>query len=103
MGMSMTEYNDHLLEEEFDDKAPSESEFEDVMVVVYFPNIRPRAEDSREESTFTLKAKISTMALEGLTPEEAQEVAARKGVEFLQTHRPPGAPVENPEGTPGGN
>ncbi len=106
-GMSMTEYNDHLLEEELEDKAPSEAELEDVMVVVYFPNIRPSKDDSREESTFTMKAKISTMALDGLTPDEAQEIAARKGVEFAQTHRPPGAPAASPEagpsGTPGGN
>ncbi|MHC5066025.1 MAG: type IV pilus modification PilV family protein [Planctomycetota bacterium] len=105
MGMSMTEYNDHMLEEELEDKAPSEAELEDVMLVVYFPNIRPSDSDSREESTFTLKAKISTMALDGLTPEEAREIAIRKGVEFTENHRPPGAPVETPpEGTtPGGN
>jgi len=101
-GMTMSEYDDHLLEEELEDKAPSESEYEDVAVIVYFPNVRPSDEDARARSSFTLKAKISTMALQGLTPDEAQQIALRKGQEFASTHRPPGAPIPQTDDSSGG-
>lgn len=103
LGLSMNEYTDHLLEQELADKAPSESEYEDVAVVVYFPNVRPSDEYTRDTSSFTLKAKISTMALQGLTPEEARAIALRKGQEFASEHRPPGAPTAAADDQTGGD
>ena len=78
-GMSFTEYEDQLRAEELEEKLPSEREFEDVAVVVYFPNLRSDGRDDSDFSTFTLKAKISTMALQGLTPEQAEVVVAARG------------------------
>lgn len=46
-------------------------EFVDVGVFVFFPNVRPAGDGSRH-AYFVLKAQISTMALNGLTPEEAE-------------------------------
>lgn len=79
-GLSMIEYQDQLLEEELEERIPSEDELEDVAVVVFFPNVRP-SDDPNDPavSTFVLKAKISTMAIEGLTPERAEIVAQQRG------------------------
>ncbi len=49
----------------------AEDEFVDVAVFVFFPNVRPRGDGSRH-AYFVLKARISTLALNGLTPEEAE-------------------------------
>lgn len=78
-GMSMLEYDDYLREEELEERIPSEDELEDVGVVVYYPNVRPSDNPADEISTFVLKAKISTMAIEGLTPERAEIVAEQRG------------------------
>ena len=57
---------------EGDDALPiSEDEFVDVAVFVFFPNVR-RGESG--ESYIVLKARISTLALNGLTPEEAESL-----------------------------
>lgn len=100
-GMSMSEFDDYLLEEELEEKVPSESEYEEVAIVVYFPNVRPSDEYVNETSSFTLKTKISTMALQGLTPEQAHDVALRMGEEFADDHRPPGAPITTADETTG--
>lgn len=78
-GLSFTEYEDRLLEEELEVRIPSEDEFEDVAVVVYFPDVLRRDVDVPVDATFMLKAKISTMAIEGLTPEQAEVVAESRG------------------------
>jgi hypothetical protein len=79
-GMSFSEYEDRLREEELEEKLPSETEFEDVAVIVYFPNMRARNEEDSPDSTFMLKAKVSTMAIQGLTPAQAEIVnQARSG------------------------
>ncbi len=54
-----------------EDAPIAEDEFVDVAVFVFFPNVRPRGDGSLN-SYFVLKAKISTLALNGLTPEEAE-------------------------------
>lgn len=79
--ISVQDYRDQTLQDEIDkeeDEAPTEDELEDVMVVVYFPDIRP-GERNQGRSTFKLKAKVSTLALSCRTPEEAARLASAKG------------------------
>lgn len=56
----------------------AEDEFVDVAVFVFFPNVRPR-DDGSKHAYFVLKARISTLALNGLTPEEAETVNKSSG------------------------
>lgn len=76
-GLTALEYQDQLAAEEYerriDSKAPSETEFEQVAVVVFFPKLNARFEGQRE--SFIIKSKISTLALSGLTPEQARQIA----------------------------
>jgi len=81
-GVSFFEYReqaqiqeDERLEEE--DIPPSEDEFEDVAVFVFFPNVRP---GQTQLGHFVLKSRISTLAIEGLTTEEADRLNAEEGV-----------------------
>lgn len=78
-GMSMLDYEDQLRADELEDRIPSEDELEDVGIIVFFPNVRPSDDQIAETSTFVLKAKISTMAIEGLTPERAELIAEQRG------------------------
>jgi prepilin-type N-terminal cleavage/methylation domain-containing protein len=83
-GKSYYEYREKSdLEEEDrlarDDLPPSEDEFEDVAVFVFFPNARLVQGQGGKFSHFVLKATLSTMALEGLTPEEAEIQAESQG------------------------
>lgn len=73
-GMSLVDYQDQLREEEFEERIPSEDEYEEVAVVVYYPNVRAFDNaDLPEQAHFILRAKISTMAIERLTPDEVAE------------------------------
>ena len=76
-GMSALEYQDQQAVEEYerrvDNKAPSETEFEQVAVVVFFPKLNAHFEGQQE--SFVIKSKISTLALSGLTPEQARQIA----------------------------
>jgi len=80
-GLSYAEYQDKLAEEEtkraLEEKAPSETEFEEVAVVVYFPKLD--ADYEGEKDSLMIKSRLSTLALAGLTPEQAAAVAAAKG------------------------
>lgn len=79
--ISLQDYRDQTLQEELDkdkEQIPSEDELDDVMVVVYFPDIRP-GERNQGRSTFKLKAKVSTLALSCRTPEEAARIANAQG------------------------
>ncbi|MFO1052129.1 MAG: prepilin-type N-terminal cleavage/methylation domain-containing protein [Planctomycetota bacterium] len=78
-GLSMTDYQDSLHEKEMQERIPSEDEFEDVAVLVQFPASRSSDDESKSTLTFMLRAKICTMALEGLTPEKAEDVAKARG------------------------
>ena len=84
-GLSFTEYQDQLLEEELEDRVPSEDDFEDVAVVVYFPDVLRRDVEVPVDATFMLKAKISTMAIEGLTPDQAEVIAESRGGTSTET------------------
>lgn len=90
-GLSQYEYEDQLRQQEYDrqrqENAPSETEFEDVAVVVYFPKTRIEEEG---EDAFVLKAKVSTLALSGLTPEQAQQLAESRGQTIQAGNQAPG-------------
>ena len=77
--MSFYEYREKSELEEQDrlereEAPPSEDEFEEVAVVIRFPNARFPTRGG-EFSFFVLKARLSTMAIEGLTPEEAETLS----------------------------
>jgi prepilin-type N-terminal cleavage/methylation domain-containing protein len=78
-GMSMIEYEDFQRDEEEEERIPAEDVFEDVAVMILYPNVRPGDDSQPIESHFILKAKASTMAIEGLTPELAEIVARQRG------------------------
>ncbi len=102
-GMSFTDYEDQIREEELEEKLPSEDELEDVAVIVYFPNLRDRESDTMQQSTFMLKAKISTMAIQGLTPDEAQAVQdAQGGLDGAATSNGLGDAISGGGGSGGG-
>lgn len=83
-GLTLQEYRDQERQEDYDidedQKLPSEDEFEDVLVVVYFPEVRITNEE-RGEATFKLRARLPTLAIEGLTPDEASSMAKARGLE----------------------
>jgi type II secretion system protein I len=79
-GLSMQEYEEQLSEDaatRLIENAPSATEFEEVAVVVYFPKLDPDYEGQQE--ALVLKARLSTLALSGMTPEQAASVAEAKG------------------------
>ncbi|MCR9244077.1 MAG: prepilin-type N-terminal cleavage/methylation domain-containing protein [bacterium] len=80
-GLSFMEYQDRLYEEEnsreLEERAPSETEFEEVAVIVYFPKLNPEHPDQKD--ALMIKARISTLAISGLTPDQAQAVAESRG------------------------
>ena len=91
-GMSFFEYReqtqleeDERLESE-EDVPPSEDEFEEVAVFVFFPNVRP---GQSELGHFVLKSRISTMAIEGLTTEQAEAIQAEEGTAGEGDDTPP--------------
>jgi prepilin-type N-terminal cleavage/methylation domain-containing protein len=81
-GLTVDDYRRQQLTDETDPEAiPSEDDLEEVAVIVYFPNVSIREDDDdREEETFILRAKVSTLAINGLTPQQAEDMAAQKGV-----------------------
>lgn len=80
-GLSFYDFQEQQRQEEYqrqlEDKVPSETEYEDVAVVVFFPKTEPEHEGQQE--SFTIKARASTLAIAGLTPEQAEQVAAARG------------------------
>jgi len=80
-GLNLDDYRRQQLQAESDPEAvPSEDTFEEVAVIVYFPNVSLAEDDDRTEATFTLKARVSTLAINGLTPQQAEGLAAQKGL-----------------------
>lgn len=79
-GLSAADYESQQQEdvnERLAEKAPSETEFEEVAVVVYFPKLDPEYEG--QQDALLIKARLSTLAISGMTPKEAQQVAASRG------------------------
>lgn len=79
-GLSAAEYEEQQQQtasERLAERAPSASEFEEVAVVVYFPKLD--AEYEGQEDALLIKARLSTLAISGMTPEQAAAVAQAKG------------------------
>lgn len=102
-GLSLDDWRRQRLAEETEeeDEVPSETDLEEVAVVVYFPDVRLRDSGS-DELNFVLKAKVSTLAVQGLTPEQAQAMANAKGVATNPGNQPPGASGAGGTGAEGG-
>jgi len=80
-GMNALEYEETIREEEYErqleNRAPSEDEFEEVAVIVYFPKVLGDYENQQE--TFIIKSRASTLSITGYTPEQAQQIAESQG------------------------
>lgn len=94
-GLSLFDYREQQLQDELDlddeNDVPNEDDLEEVMVVVFFPDVRIR-QDNTGESSFRLRAKVSTLAIEGLTPEEADDLARARGLDPANS-----TPAEDPQ------
>ncbi|MFM1873452.1 MAG: hypothetical protein RL398_2874 [Planctomycetota bacterium] len=81
-GLSYTEYQDKLAEDDYrrrmEEQAPSEDDFEEVAVAVFFPKLEPDYPEQKD--TLVIKARVSTLAISGYTPEQADAVARAKGL-----------------------
>lgn len=102
-GMSATEYSEQRIAEEQDaalrlqTEAPSPTKFEVVAVAVYFPKLDPDYEG--QQDTLVIKARLSTLALSGRTPEEAERLAQANSENGAAAG---GAPGGASGGMPGG-
>lgn len=82
-GMSAAEYDEQQLVQEqetalrLQEEAPSATKFEVVAVAVYFPKLDPDFEGQKD--TLVIKARLSTLAISGKTPEMAEREAAARG------------------------
>jgi prepilin-type N-terminal cleavage/methylation domain-containing protein len=103
-GLSATEYSEQRIAEEQDaalrlqTEAPSATKFEVVAVAVYFPKLDPEYEG--QQDTLVIKARLSTLALSGRTPEEAERLAQANGENGAGGAG--GAAGGSPGGNPGG-
>ncbi len=96
-GISRSEYDDKRAEDDYRlrsaAKAPSATDFEEVAVVVYFPKMNGDYEG--QQDNLLIKARLSTLALSGLTPTQAETLAASNG-------KAVSAPVDGGGGIPTG-
>ncbi len=79
-GQSASEYYENQQQsaaQRLAEKAPSATEFEEVAIAVYFPKINPKQEGDRD--ALLIKARLSTLAISGMTPKQAQAIATAKG------------------------
>jgi prepilin-type N-terminal cleavage/methylation domain-containing protein len=80
-GLSAMDYDSQIRQEEeqrrLQSKAPSETEYEEIAVVVKFPKLDAKYEGQKE--AFVIKTKVSTLALSGMTPEQAKQIADAQG------------------------
>lgn len=102
-GLSATQYSEQRIAEEQDaalrlqTEAPSPTKFEVVAVAVYFPKLDPDYEG--QQDTLVIKARLSTLALSGRTPEEAERLAQANSENGGAAGSAPGG---GSGGTPGG-
>ena len=78
-GLSLDQNQQNQQKQTEEEKLPSEDEIEEVAIIIYFPIVRTEQMEEKSEDTFTLKAKICTMAIQGLTPDKADAYAKSKG------------------------
>lgn len=90
-GLSAQEYD----EQKFDDinerlaeKAPSEDEIEEVAVVVYFPKLD--GDYPGQQEALLIKARVSTLAISGMTPDQASTLQDAKSGAAAEAGNPVG-------------
>jgi prepilin-type N-terminal cleavage/methylation domain-containing protein len=94
-GLSATQYTEQQLADQqeaalrLQTEAPSATKFEVVAVAVYFPKLDPDFEGQQE--SLVIKARLSTLALSGRTPEEAERLAQANGEAGAAGGNPGGA------------
>ena len=98
-GLSLDQYQENQLKSTTEEKPPSEDEFEDVAIMVHFPISRASRAAEKIRDTFTLKAKVCTMAIQGLTPERAEAWAKANGKNATPTG--PASPGSGSDGAGG--
>lgn len=79
-GLSAQEYADQQLDdinERLAEKAPSADEFEECAVIVYFPKFDPEFEG--QKSILLIKSRVSTLAISGMTPDQASALQQANG------------------------
>ena len=80
-GLSYSDYQKKLLDDDYQRKmaedTPKDDKLEEVAVVVYYPKMPPDYQDQKD--TLLIKARVSTLALSGLTPKQAEAVEQAKG------------------------
>lgn len=80
-GLSYAEYQDKVADEDYErqmrEQTPSEDDIEEVAVAVYFPKLEPNYPG--EQDYLVVKARVSTLAISGLTPEQAASMARARG------------------------
>lgn len=95
-GMDYQEYMDQLREDQMrreeENRAPSADEFEDVAVVVTFPRADIPEEGESDTEEFVLKARLSTLAISGMTPDRARQWAEARGLDESGSGEGPGSP-----------
>jgi prepilin-type N-terminal cleavage/methylation domain-containing protein len=91
-GLDLVTYRDQQLQDkEKEDQVPSETDYEEVAVVVYYPDVRRAVTESRDVvASYVLKAKVSTLAIAGITPQQAEALANQKGVQQQGPNQPVG-------------
>jgi type II secretory pathway pseudopilin PulG len=92
-GLSAADYQDQRSQDttrRLAEKAPSATDFEEVAVVVYFPKLNAQYEGQKD--ALLIKARLSTLAISGMTPEQAQAIAQSKGEASGGAAAAPGAP-----------
>ncbi|MFT4514176.1 MAG: hypothetical protein ACI89X_002678 [Planctomycetota bacterium] len=76
-GLDAMEYEEQQelddIEERLAETAPNEEDFEEVAVVVYFPKLD--ADFPGQQDALLIKARISTLAISGMTPDQASSLA----------------------------
>jgi type II secretory pathway pseudopilin PulG len=79
-GLSAAEYDEESykdVNQRLAEKAPSATDFEEVGVAVYFPKLE--ADYPGQLDALLIKARLSTLAISGMTPQQAEAVAASMG------------------------
>lgn len=79
-GLSQSEFQDQRavdITQRLAEKAPSATEFEEAAVAVFFPKLD--AEFDGQRDALLIKARLSTLAISCMTPEQAAAVANAKG------------------------
>jgi type II secretion system protein I len=103
-GQSGAEYADTKAADDVNqrlaEKAPSATDFEEAAVAVYFPKLEPAYPGQKD--ALMIKARLSTLAISCMTPDQAAAIATAKGENAPGAANGQGAPAGGSGGN-GGN